>query len=159
LLCATRIFDAESVTGFSLSYTSYGTYSTAMKKYILFFTCVLLSKFTLLTRAEIFPGKRHPELNSQPDRWNQDSDSFDMVAALPALGNSASAFGLFSFLNKRQFGDCPSGAPIEVTFIPSSDSPDGEHYANCNSAAASHAVITASQPAAAQNAVLRIQLV
>ncbi|EPE32808.1 hypothetical protein GLAREA_05820 [Glarea lozoyensis ATCC 20868] len=71
---------------------------------------------------------------------------------MPALGDSASASGLFSFLNKRQFGDCPSGAPFEVSSAPGSDFPDEEHFANHNSAVASPAVITASQPAATQSA-------
>jgi hypothetical protein len=83
---------------------------------ILLLPFISLFIYLPLLRAEIFPGRRHPELRGPSRGWDQAANGFEMEPASPALQRLGASFGILSFLNKRQFGDCPSAAPIEVSF-------------------------------------------
>ncbi|KAH8587781.1 hypothetical protein B0O99DRAFT_677842 [Bisporella sp. PMI_857] len=84
-----------------------------MARNFLLLTLICIFIYLPFLRAEIFPGRRHPELNGPPRGWDQAANGFEMQPASPALQGPGASFSILSFLNKRQFGDCPSGAPIE----------------------------------------------
>lgn len=74
----------------------------------------LLVYFNVLV-AEIFPGTRHPEMRGPPRGWDREAIRFQQQPSVPAMQGPEASFGILLFLNKRQFGGCPSGAPIEVS--------------------------------------------
>ncbi|PVH81232.1 hypothetical protein DL98DRAFT_175525 [Cadophora sp. DSE1049] len=67
--------------------------------------------------AEIIPGKKHPELQGPSKTWNQDTIGLAREPVFPALRGPEASFGVLKFFEKRQFEDCPSGAPIECPGI------------------------------------------
>lgn len=128
---------------------------------ILLLCYICLFFYFSLLRAEISPGRRHPELRGPPRGWDWDQavSGFKRQPVSPTLQGLGRSFSFLSFLNKRQSGDCPIEVSLDIYFFTNFPMvlESLSYMLTLNSVAPFRAAMKASHLAAKRNAVPQTQ--